>query len=198
MPKQIDHDARRRDIAKAAAAVISAQGIDNTRLVDVARAAAATTGAITHYFEGKDAVMLAALDHVAQKILKQLRAPHEGEPNVEKLVERASLVLPLDEEGMSDWRVWLAFFGRAAGDPSLARVNNAYYDEFRQGIAHVLRELQKSGMLRSDVDPDMAANSIITAVDGLGVRATLDPDRWPAERQKDLLRATLLPLLPTT
>ncbi|MDO9125581.1 MAG: hypothetical protein Q7U42_01845, partial [Parvibaculum sp.] len=39
MPKKIDHDARRRDIARAAISVIGEQGIDNTRLVDVARAA---------------------------------------------------------------------------------------------------------------------------------------------------------------
>src|SRR5690606_7429774 len=64
MPKKIDHDERRRDIARAAIAVIGEQGIDNTRLVDVARAANATTGTITHYFEDKDAVLLAALDQV--------------------------------------------------------------------------------------------------------------------------------------
>lgn len=197
MPKQINHDVRRKDIAKAAAAVISANGLDNTRLIDVAREAKATTGSITHYFEGKDAVMLAALDHVAQKILYLLREQSGSAPSVSTLIEQASLALPLDEDGQRDWRVWLSFFGRAVGDPSLARINNAYYDEFRTGLAEAIRGLQQAGKVVSRIDPMVTADSIITAVDGLGVRATLDPAQWPAARQKQQLQALLSPLLPT-
>ena len=197
MPKKIDHDARRRAIAKAAVTVIGVNGIDNTRLIDVAREAKATTGSITHYFEGKDAVMLAALDHVAQKILHLLKIQSDTEMGVDDFIDYASLALPLDEDGQRDWRVWLSFFGRAVGDPSLARINNAYYDEFRTGVAKTIRRLQKAGKILASVDPMVAADSIITAVDGLSVRAALDPARWPAERQKQQLHAMLSPLLPT-
>ncbi len=105
MPKKIDHDARRRDIARAAISVIGEQGIDNTRLIDVARAANATTGTITHYFEDKDAVLLAALDHVSQNILAMLRTPEKPED----LVELTRLILPVDEANMRDRRVWMSF-----------------------------------------------------------------------------------------
>ena len=92
MPKKIDHELRRLDFTEAAIAVIGRQGIDNTRLVDVARAANATTGALTHYFEGKDAVLLAAFDHVAQHILRDLLTESD-----ESLIDRAAQALPLDE-----------------------------------------------------------------------------------------------------
>ncbi|MCE9649433.1 MAG: TetR/AcrR family transcriptional regulator [Parvibaculum sp.] len=197
MPKKIDHQARRREIAQAAVSVIGTNGIDNTRLIDVARAAQATTGTITHYFEGKDAVLLAALDHVAQGILHLIHIPVENGGDRDDLIERASLVLPIDDDGKRDWRVWMAFFGRAVGDPALARINNAYYDEFRQGLAKIIRWLQASKKLDAGIDPLLTADSIMTAVDGLGVRASLDPDNWPAERQKQQLRAMLRPLLPT-
>lgn len=196
MPKKIDHDARRRDIAKAAVAVIGVNGIDNTRLIDVAREAKATTGAITHYFEGKDAVLLAALDHVAQGILTLIETPSEAAVDRDGLIDHATLVLPIDADGRRDWRVWLAFFSRAVGDPALARINNAYYDEFQQGLTRNIKALQKAGKLRGDIDPVLVANSIITTVDGLGVRASLDPDNWPLERQTQQLRAMLRPLLP--
>lgn len=195
MPKKIDHQARRRQIAKAAISVIGVNGIDNTRLVDVARAANATTGSITHYFEGKDAVLLAALDHVAQGLLQLLHSKLD-EQGPEPIIDRALLALPLDENGMRDWRVWLAFFGRAVGDPALAAVNNAYYDELREGLAHIIRTHQKGGHLSGDINPVIAANSIITAVDGLGIRASLDPENWTPERQTMQLRAMLRPLLP--
>ena len=197
MPKKIDHQTRRKDIARAAVNVIGVNGIENTRLIDVAREAKVTTGSITHYFEGKDAVMLAALDHVAQKILHLLQTPRDADVSVDALIEMASRSLPLDEEGQRDWRVWLSFFSRAVGDPSLARINNAYYDEFRLGISAVLRALQAEKKLRGNIDTITVADSIITAVDGLGVRAALDPARWTAERQTQQLKAMLLPLLPT-
>jgi TetR/AcrR family transcriptional repressor of bet genes len=197
MPKKIDHQARRREIAQAAVTVIGVSGIDNTRLMDVAKAARVTTGAITHYFEGKDSVMLAALDHVAQNIFKILRLQSNEVADRDTLIEMAAEALPTHEEGARDWRVWLAFFGRAMSDPSLARVNNAYYDEIRDRLAAIIARYQAQGQLARRIDPTTTADSIITAVDGLGVRATIDPESWPPERQKRQLRAILTPLLPT-
>lgn len=197
MPKKIDHDVRRREIAEAAVTVIGANGIDNTRLIDVARAAHVTTGSITHYFEGKNAVMLAALDHASQNILELLRTESDKIADRDKLIEMAALVLPTHEDGARDWRVWLAFYGRAMSDASLARVNNAYYDEFRDRTADVIKRHQAEGKISKAIDPMTTADSIITVVDGLGVRATIDPENWPPERQKQQLRAMLTPLLPT-
>jgi len=192
MPKKIDHNARRRDFAEAAVEVIGRQGIDNTRLVDVARAANATTGALTHYFEGKDALLLAALDHVAQQILHDLLAESD-----EDLITRATHVLPLDEEGLLHWRVWLCFLSRAVADTALARINNGYYDEFRERLAAILKEEQAAGRLNRDIDRDVTAEAMIAVVDGLGVHAALEPDAWPPERLQKQLEATLRPLLPS-
>ncbi|MEP2828141.1 TetR/AcrR family transcriptional regulator [Parvibaculum sp.] len=192
MPKKIDHDERRRDIARAAIAVIGEQGIDNTRLIDVARAAGATTGSITHYFEDKDAVLLAALDHVAQNILFMLRHPEKPED----LVELAALILPVDEENRRDWRVWMSFFSRAIGDPVLARINKAYYDEFRDGLAAIIRRQQDDGTLSAHIDPAVTGDAIISIIDGFCIRATLEPEEWPVKRQKTQLEAMLRPLLP--
>lgn len=192
MPKKIDHDERRRDIARAAIAVIGDLGIDNTRLVDVARAANATTGTITHYFEDKDAVLLAALDHVAQNILFMLRHPEKPDD----IVALAELILPIDEDAMRDWRVWMSFFGRAVGDPALARINKAYYDEFRDGLAAIIRRQQAEGKLAAHIAPGITADAIISVIDGFCIRATLEREEWPAERQKAQLEAMLRPLLP--
>ncbi|MBX3497205.1 MAG: TetR family transcriptional regulator [Parvibaculum sp.] len=193
MPKKIDHDARRRDIARAAISVIGEQGIDNTRLVDVARAANATTGTITHYFEGKDALLLAALDRLAQDILRAIRHATADDD----LVELAALLLPVDEQRLRDWRVWLSFFGRAVGDPALARINKAYYEEFRDGIAGLIRAQQKLGKLSPDIAPESTADAIISVVDGFGVRTSLEREEWPPERQRQQLEAMLRPLLPS-
>ncbi|NIJ42744.1 AcrR family transcriptional regulator [Parvibaculum indicum] len=191
MPKKIDHELRRLDFTEAAIAVIGRQGIDNTRLIDVARAANATTGALTHYFEGKDAVLLAAFDHVAQHILRDLLTESD-----ESLIDRAAQALPLDEEGVMYWRVWICFLSRAVADPALARINNDYHDEFRQRLARLLETEQAAGRLSRDVDRAETAEAVIAVVDGLGVHAAMQPDTWTAERLRKQLDTMLRPLLP--
>ena len=195
MPKKIDHDIRRKEIAQAAISVIGSHGIENVRLIDVARQANATTGSITHYFEDKDAVLLAALDQVSQGILELLKTPPTADATIDDLIEYISLVLPLDEDGHEAWRVWLAFFGRAIVTPSLLHINNNYYTEFHEGAARIIRSMQTNGKVDDGVDVTMVADAVITIVDGLGVRASLDPENWTADRQKKQLRAMLVPLL---
>ena len=192
MPKKIDHDARRRQIARAAIEVIGVQGLDNTRLVDVGRAAKVTTGTITHYFDGKDAVLLAALDHVAQRILSSLAS----EEAPDDLFELVAGILPTSQNDIRDWRVWMSFFGRAVGDPALARINKAYYDKFRDGLAAIIRRHQEEGKLAPHIDPTITGDAIISIVDGLCIRATLERKDWPPARQRAQLEAMLRPLLP--
>ena len=62
MPKIVDHDKRRFTIAQAAVTVIAEQGLEATKLSDIARLAGMTTGSVSHYFSGKDAVLMAALE----------------------------------------------------------------------------------------------------------------------------------------
>jgi len=53
----VDHDESRAQIAAAAVVAIDELGLDRVRLVDVAKRASCTTGAVRHYFPDKDAVL---------------------------------------------------------------------------------------------------------------------------------------------
>ena len=190
MPKIVDHGAQRRRIADAAIDAIARSGLDRVRLVDVARAAEATTGTITHYFDGKDALLTAALDRVAERLIEGLERLEDAD-----LVEAAALALPLGERERRDWQVWLSFWGRATSDPELAAVHNGYYERMRALLEGAVRRAQQRGAIAASLDAGEAADAVISAVDGLGVRASLDPDSWPAARQRAALRTMLDPLL---
>ncbi len=190
MPKRVDHALQRRRIADAAIAAIGETGLDRVRLVDVARAADATTGTITHYFDGKDELLTAALERVAESLVEGIQHVGRGD-----LIERAAWALPVDDARRRDWRVWLSFWGRAIARPELAATNNGHYERFRTRLAAAIREAQERGELNEAVDAGDAADAVITAVDGLGVRASLDPPAWPPERQRRLLQTLLGPLL---
>lgn len=180
----VDHEERRRAIAAAALDAVAANGLESTKLTDIGKAAGVTTGAIAHYFPDKDAVLAAALDEVATHIFLKIGMP-DGPPTLEEIASS----LPIDENMRKDWRVWLAYWGRAPFSPTLAAIHNQYYSEIQSAVADDLIGLSE--------DPHGDAAAIIAAVDGIGTRATLDPDAWSAERQRALLQRLIGPLLDT-
>ena len=118
MPKLVDHVGRRRAIAGAAVQVIDELGLDAARLVDVARAGLVTTGAVTHYFDSKDALLEAALSEVVTRILESQAQTGEASLNSGELIDTVAAFLPLDQASLRDWRVWFALLCcDTCGDP---------------------------------------------------------------------------------
>ena len=61
MPKEVDHSARRRELADAACRVIARNGLGGTTLADVAEESGWSIGSIRHYFPNKDELIASAL-----------------------------------------------------------------------------------------------------------------------------------------
>jgi TetR/AcrR family transcriptional repressor of bet genes len=193
MPKRVDIEAQRRAIASAAIGIIDAAGLDGARLRDVARAAHVTTGAVTHYFDGKDAVLEAALEEVAQRTLQRLEAGrHRRSSDSATFVAQVGAYLPLDEPSRREWRVWLAFWGQAIADDRLRAIHRRYYKAFVDHVADALRLLAPR---LSPREARAGADAVVAALDGVGTRATLEPEGWPPKRQRQTLAALLTPLL---
>lgn len=178
MPKRIDPDERRRTIADAAIESIAADGLEGAKLARIARRAGVTTGALTHYFDDKDEVLLAALEEVRRRLMEALD-DIDARPPLDQLAD----ALPSTPQSAKEWRVWLAFWGRAAFVPALARVHQAYYAEIEAALAE-----------RLDGDSEAAA-AIIAAIDGIGARVSLEPQLWPPDRQRALLTRLIAPFL---
>ena len=195
MPKIVDHNVQRRTIAEAAIRVIDRVGLDAARLRDVAREGQVTTGAVTHYFGSKDDVLEAAMAEVVRRILDRQTDQALGRDPVDGLVEAAAAFLPLDEERLRDWRVWFAFWGRAAVEARYRALHRGYYADITASLTASLAALREVGRLRARAEPAILADAIIAAVDGIGVRATHEPEHWPPERQVATLRLMLQPIL---
>lgn len=185
-------------ISSAALRVIDQVGLDRARLRDVASAASVTTGAVMHYFDGKDAVVEAALEEIVRRTLARMdRAPRLAPDvsEVDAFVRRVGAYLPLDAARRAEWRVWLAYWGRAIVDERLRDVHRGYYDAIIDRLAAQLRGLQTRADAATASGAARCANALVAAVDGVGTRATLEPDRWPPERQNETLAMLLRPML---
>jgi AcrR family transcriptional regulator len=166
-------------IAGAAIEAIHDKGLDRVKLTDVARKAGVTTGAVTYYFEDKDALLIAAFEETWRRMFTGISAFQGGWQ-----IERFLNSLPTTEASRRGWSVWLAFCGRAQTSPDM----NEIYREYYARLEDLLLESVSSD------HPECSREEIRTAIaalDGIGLCATLHPDLWPAKRQRECLQDLL-------
>lgn len=164
-----------RAIAVAAIDAIHERGLDRFKLTDVARKAGVTTGAVTYYFEDKDALLLAAFDQTWQGLFSEIEAYDGGWE-----LARFERSLPVSPERQKGWSVWLAFCGRA-------QTSNAINTHYRKAYARLEELLIEAAQHGEDDAARADIRTVIAAMDGIGLCATLHPDLWPAERQRETL-----------
>jgi AcrR family transcriptional regulator len=184
MPRVVDHDERREEIAEAAWRVIEREGLEGANLRDIAREAGHTTGVLSHYFRGKRGLMAFAFQLVVDRSTWRIARAARDAGVFEALAE----LLPLDEERRREATVWLVLMAASLSDPDLAGELRQRYAEARRMMMPIFREALEG---ERGEDPEDVGDELLAAVDGITVDALTDPDRYPPERQLALLRSAL-------
>ncbi len=192
MPKVVDHEERRAELGDAVWRLAAREGLEAVTVRRVAEEAGWSTGALVHYFENKEDLLLFAFRTVADRVGRRLAAATERASAPLELARSQLLEgLPLDREREAEVRVWFAFLGLALTRPALARAQRLTYRAWRGRVADLLSEAQKRGELRADVDCGAEAAALVALVDGLAIQATFEPRALSARRQTELVDAHL-------
>ncbi|WP_133977747.1 TetR/AcrR family transcriptional regulator [Kribbella voronezhensis] len=155
-------------IVQAAARLMLEQGVARTTIEDIQVTAGVSPSQLYHYFPGKDALVLAVVDHQAGQVMG---IQHEGLDRLDDL------------EGLGDWRdlmiglltkvqcVGGCPLGSLASDLSeadpVARVQLASAFESWEGLLRSgLERMQDRGELAADADPGELAVALLAAVQG--------------------------------
>src|SRR5260370_30266909 len=121
MPKIVDHEQRRDEIALVACRVVAEYGFEQATIVRIARQAGYTTGMVAHYFDTKQDIIIAALRLILRRVEERLtRSGAGGEPDLLTLLAEA---LPLDETRYIECAFWIAFWGQVPADKRLKRIH---------------------------------------------------------------------------
>ncbi|MER7077201.1 transcriptional regulator, TetR family [Saccharopolyspora kobensis] len=173
MPKQVDHEARRTQIAEALLRLASRGGLEAVSLRDVAAEAGISMGAVQHYFKSKEQMLLHAMDHVTKRAGERIVAAlsQQGErPSARKIVRTVMLeMLALTDDSRMEFLTHLAFFMRALGSPELAAMYREWWPELERWLTGELRTAQESGELPPGLDPAREAEILLSIPDGLSV-----------------------------
>ena len=179
MPKVVDHAARRAELVDAAWRVIAAEGLEAATVRRIAQAAGCTTGLVTHYFESKDDMLVAALREVhrraGQRMIRHVGGADIGAVLLEVILD----ALPMDDDRQLEWKVWLAFWGRAATDERLRQEQQRRYSEWRGLLGKLIRRARPQD---TAAERRTAVDLIAGAINGLGIQATLEPGSFTDAR----------------
>lgn len=188
MPKLVDPAERRDAVAAVAERVIAARGL-GAGLRDVALAGGWSTSVVTHYFADKRELLEHTLRRTIEGAAARIEARVEaGQPRLAAILEEN---LPLDARRQRQWRLFIAFWGRAVHDPALAEAQRRRHAAFRSALAEALAEALGAG---SAHDPELEARRLFALLDGLAVQAAFEPGEWPAPRQRDVVNRHLADL----
>jgi AcrR family transcriptional regulator len=180
VPKQVDHAARRAELAAALWRLVMRDGIEAASLRAVAAEAGWSVGSVRHYFSSHGELLAFAMELVAERVAQRVRG---AEPEPDPRAEAARLlhqVLPMDAERLAEMRVWLAFTSRALVDPELAELRDAAHTALR-GLC------VEAAALLGAADPECEGERLHALVDGLALHAVLDPATTNPARQARIL-----------
>jgi AcrR family transcriptional regulator len=127
VPRIVDHDRRREEIARLAVRVIQRDGAESATVRGIASAGGFSIGVLSHYFRDKDELVGFAFQWLAHQSFADLDAAvASAPPGLARLRTALEFMVPATA-APSFIRVWLSLWGGAMRNPALARVHRAYY-----------------------------------------------------------------------
>ncbi|MEU6228486.1 TetR/AcrR family transcriptional regulator [Streptomyces sp. NPDC047042] len=186
MPKIVDHDERKKDLARALWAVVEREGVEGATIRSVAAEAGWTRGVIAHYFRDRDDLLLFAYRLALQR--EQELGPTTETPALERLIGVLLRALPVDAQSRLDFKIWLGFMGRVADHPPLAEAVLEEHKDYHGRIRQLVESCVEEGILVPPWEAARAASTLATFVDGLGVMTALDPATYSPARLEQEVR----------
>ncbi|MFI8277260.1 TetR/AcrR family transcriptional regulator [Streptomyces sp. NPDC085929] len=192
MPRQVDHEGRRRLIAEAVCRLADESGLEGVTLRDVAARAQVSMGAVQRCFRTKDEMLVFALGYVGERVRERVRARLVRSPAQSAgtaLGHAVTEVSLLREEHRAEARVWLAFVAQAAVSEPLAGTLKANYAALQQSFAQLIAEAAEDAGRAASLDAQREARTLLALVDGLTAHVLIG-HLTPYEAQ-DVLHAHL-------
>jgi AcrR family transcriptional regulator len=199
MPKIVDHEARREEIAQALWRVVRRDGVRAASVRTVAAEAGWSAGAVRYYFPDQDGLINFAMDLVSKRVHARVSQLEPTGTAVEIVLRYLEEVIPLDPERLTEFDVWLSFTAQAqaeSGAGGLRKHLGPAHDELRGLCNSLLSHLSAAGALRADLDLDLEAERLHALLDGISFHVTIQPEVTTAERVRQVLAAHVLSLQP--
>ena len=180
MPKEVDHPARRRELADAACRVIARNGLAGTTLAHVAEESGWSIGSIRYYFPNKDELVASALWRVGERVDERIRRRDRRRDDAERPADRRHRTAPAGRRRAREALVYLAFLAQAAVVPALADAAEGAAQRLQEPLAARIAHLVQAGELPAHLDAEHEAARLRVLLDGLRLQLITTPRQTSA------------------
>lgn len=178
VPKRVDHDERRRELAAALVRCARVHGLHATGFREVAAEAGVSVNLVQYYFPTKAKLLQGGLLHLRERIAERLpvgarRPGNTTQPDnttqpagagraADQVRTILHELLPTDDTSADLYRLHAAYAALAFTDPALvAQPHTVGPDQIQPSLAALLEEAAP------DVDADLTATSLLALGTGL-------------------------------
>jgi AcrR family transcriptional regulator len=163
VPKQVDHELRRREITEAICRIAAANGLEAVTLGQVATEAGISKGLVQHYFRSRDEMLVYTTSYLRESVERRI-ATRAGDATLRNLL---AALLPADEQARVESLVANAFFIRALKDPAIAERFVKGDALLRAALVERFSAAQAAGDLAAELDPVRETDILLAMVAGL-------------------------------
>jgi AcrR family transcriptional regulator len=188
-------DVRRQALIEATARCLAEKGVGGTSVRAICAQAGVSSGLLTHYFDGVDALILATYADVGTRVSAALDAAIEaaGDDPRERL--RACLTANfrppiLDPDLLA---TWIAFWSLVKSDPRIAAVHADVYGSTRAQLEEMLKAAAPA---LTPAQTRIAAISLTALVDGLWLELCLDRSTFSPQEAQTMVEQAMATVLP--
>lgn len=168
MPKVGMQPVRRRQLIDATIRTIHDHGFAEATISRIAQEAGLSSGIISHYFGGKNALLEATMRSLMQYLRADYLKRLEG---VTQPLERLEAIVNTnfnEEQFTPEVTVaWLSFWAQVPFSEELLRLNHIYFQRLSTNLRHELRQLT------TDERADEISAILAAMIDGIWVRSGL-------------------------
>ncbi len=165
-----DPERTRERLLEAAFAEIYRSGFQSASLDTILAAAGVTKGALYHHFKSKESLGFAVVEEVIAPDVraKWLRPLQGGQDPIDALIDSVQRISVRPENVRGGCQLNNLAQEMSPLHAGFRKRLASVFQDWREGVASVLRKGQKDGSVRRDLDPDETAGFLIAMVEGWG------------------------------
>ena len=196
MPKIVDREKKRSEIAKRAMDVFARKGFQATTIQDIADADGIGKGTVHHYFRSKDEILMAVTSEIFLDIERSLGAAllrmDEPEERLAALIQKSLNMTPeIENLYVIIFELWLVNLRNRHHNDFMQVIKDLHHD-LRTMVGRMIDYGKKKGLFAEDIDTDALAVYLITSFDGVAFHYLLDKESFDLDHvTKEFIRFLL-------
>lgn len=185
MPKLVDHEERKKQIAEATCRMIVKSGMEGATVRNIAQEAGLSLGALRHYFSTQEELLIHAMMLVKERAEARIELiTMQNLPPKEMILQILLEIIPTNDVTLAEMEVWFAFIAYTKSKPEMQLAQD---DGIFSAMVLLFNMMESAGLLKSKLDKEIETERLYALVDGLALHAMLHPERMNKEMITNVL-----------